>query len=152
MRITRYLLLIIIAFSLSFCTHKYDKCDDCNSYASVSFRVVSATDGKDLVFGPTRTYDKSRFKFYSLKGADTSFFDFWFHSSRHPDSTISVALDPEVTTGYLRLSDGDIDTFKISHQSFNACCGTITHVSAIQVNSLAAIPVPSTDTVLILKK
>jgi hypothetical protein len=57
-------------------------CDPCANLDCISdnydgqFRIVNATNGNDLVFGPNKIYDKNTIKFYSLKGTDTTFFDY----------------------------------------------------------------------------
>lgn len=39
-------------------------------------RIVSVSDGRDLVFGQNSIYDKGKIKFYSIKGRDTTFFEY----------------------------------------------------------------------------
>jgi hypothetical protein len=57
-------------------------CDPCDNLDCISdnhfgqFRIVSKTDGKDLVFGPNAIYDQTKIKFYSLNGNDTTFFQY----------------------------------------------------------------------------
>jgi hypothetical protein len=122
-----------------------DKCDnlDCladNYYGQ--FRIVRATDGKDLVFGPDKVYDKDQIIFYSLNGSDTTFFE--YQTIRFPntgyDSILSVLFLPKADIGYMRLSNGDIDTLNISYNTFNTkCCGTITEIKNFKLNNLVDI-------------
>ena len=123
-----------------------NKCDnlDCltdNYYGQ--FRIVRATDGKDLVFGPNKIYDKNQIKFYSLIGVDTTFFD--YQTIKFPntgyDSILYVRFFPKADIAYMRLSNGDVDTLNISYNTFNTkCCGTITEIINFRFNNLLDIP------------
>ena len=124
-------------------------CDPCNNLDCLSdnyygqFRIVSATDGKDLVFGPNKIYDKSQIKFYSLNGTDTAFFDYQtikFQNIGY-DSILYVRFFPKADLAYMRLSNGDIDTLNISYNTFGTkCCGTITKITNFQFNNSVDIP------------
>ena len=155
MKLLKYLLLVIIAFSFSFCNRKDNSifnCDECFSYAGATVRIVRASDGKDLVFGPNRTYNRNNFKFYTLKGMDTTFFDYqaFYPTSGTSDSAIGVTFIPGTATAYLRLSDGDIDTLSISYQFFEACCGTISNISSVKVNNTT--DVQGANPLIVLRK
>lgn len=124
-------------------------CNPCNNLDCVSsnyygqFRIVRATDGKDLVFGPNKIYDKNQIRFYSLKGTDTTFFD--YKVIRFPDtgydSILYVLFYPKADVAYMRLSNGDIDTFAISYNTFGTkCCGTITEITNFRLNNSVDIP------------
>src|SRR5688572_27149575 len=86
-------------------------CDPCSNLDCITdnyhgqFRIVSASTGNDLVFGPTSVYDKNKIKFYSLKGTDTVFFD--YQTIKLPgmgyDSILSVRFFPMADVGYMRL-------------------------------------------------
>ncbi len=116
------------------------------------FRIVSTIDGKDLVFGANKIYDKNRFRFYFLKGQDTSFlvYNSVKSSGIGYDSLVSVDLfwDPE--TVYMRLSDGDVDTFNITYQLQSSECHKYTPITSFRYNNLLVIQ-PS-DGVYELKK
>jgi hypothetical protein len=124
-------------------------CDPCRNLDCLSdnyhgqFRVVNAIDGKDLVFGSTKIYDKNQIKFYSLNGTDTTFFD--YQTIRFPntgyDSILHVRFFPKVDIAYMRLSNGDVDTLNISYKTYNTrCCGTITEITNFRFNNSVDIP------------
>jgi len=106
------------------------------------FRIVSRMDGKDLVFGANKIYDKTVFRFYFLKGQDTTFLFYKSQKSsgRGYDSLVSVDLfwDPE--TVYMRLSDGDVDTFNITYQLQPSRCFKYTPITSFRYNNLLVIP------------
>lgn len=121
-------------------------CDnlDCitNNYSG-QFRIVSTIDNSDLVFGSSRVYDKNLIKFYSLHGADTTFFD--YQAIRFPntgyDSILHVEFLPATEIAYMKLSNGDIDTIQISYNTFDTkCCGTITEITNFRFNNSVDIP------------
>src|SRR5215470_5208436 len=102
-------------------------CDADNDYGQ--FRIVGATNGEDLVFGPTKVYDKNQIVFYSVKGIDTTLFE--YKNIKFPganyDSILYIRFFPRADIAYMRLSNGDVDTLSISYNTFNTkCCGTIT--------------------------
>jgi hypothetical protein len=124
-------------------------CDPCKNLDCASdnyygqFRVLSASTGKDLVFGPNSVYDRNHIKFYSLKGTDTTFFDYQaikFGSTTY-DSILHVRFYPKTDVAYMRLSNGDIDTLNISYKTSDTrCCGTITEITNFRYNSAVDIP------------
>ena len=127
----------------------FSSCDKCANLDCISdsyygqFRIVRATDGKDLVFGPDKIYDKNQIKFYSLKGIDTTFFE--YQTIKFPsigyDSILSVRFFPRADFAYIRLSNGDIDTLNVSYNTFNTkCCGTITEINNFRLNNSLDIP------------
>jgi hypothetical protein len=137
-----FILILCIGLFLSSC----DPCAnlDCmyDNYSG-QFRIISATDGKDLVFGNHKTYDKDNIKFYTLNGTDTSRFD--YETKKLPgngyDSILSVRFFPKSDIAYMRLSNGDIDTFQISYRTTDSrCCGTITEITSYRFNNTINIP------------
>ena len=143
MRYSKFFTATII-FSLLF-----NSCDPCKNLDCLAdnyygqFRIVRATDGKDLVFGPSKIYEKNLIKFYSLLGTDTTFFD--YQAIKFPntgyDSILHVRFFPKVETAYMRLSNGDIDTLNISYNTFNTkCCGAITEITNFRFNNSVNIP------------
>jgi hypothetical protein len=134
--------LIIISFIAQ-------SCDPCRNLKCLSsnydgqFRIVSKTDGKDLVFGPASIYNKNLIKFYALKGNDTTFFDYQtikFGSIGY-DSILYVRFFPVTDIAYMRLSNGDIDTFNITLNTFGTrCCGSITEITNFRFNNIVDIP------------
>ncbi|MEJ7823048.1 MAG: hypothetical protein WKF85_12045 [Chitinophagaceae bacterium] len=106
------------------------------------FRIVSRMDGKDLVFGANKVYDKNRFKFYFLKGQDTTFLIYTpvKSSGIGYDSLVGVDLSWDPETAYMRLSDGDVDTFNITYQRQSSRCGNYTTITSFRYNNLLVIP------------
>lgn len=53
------------------------------------------------------------------------------------DSFLLVHFFPIPDLAYMRLSNGDIDTFQISTNTYNAsrCCGTVTQLSNFRFNN-----------------
>jgi hypothetical protein len=105
---------------------------------------VNKTDGKDLVFGPNAIYDQSKIKFYSVKGTDTTFFQ--YSPVKAPgngyDSILQVNFHPETTTPvYIKLSNLDTDTLAITYNSYKTkCCGTITEITNFRYNNSIDMP------------
>ena len=125
-------------------------CDPCNYVDCATdnyhgqFRIVSAVTGKDLVFGPYAAYDKNQIKFYTLKGADTVFFDYQpirFANTGY-DSILYVYFYPRPDVAYMRLGNGDIDTLAISYKTSpgGKCCGPITEIATFRYNNAVDIP------------
>ena len=107
------------------------------------FRIIRASDRKDLVFGPNAVYDRNQISFYALKGTDTTHFS--LQTIKNPgngyDSILAVRFFPKTDIAYMRLSDGDVDTLNISHKSFDTkCCGTITEITNFRLNNSINIP------------
>src|SRR5690349_19553827 len=111
--------LLILTATIATLLFSCDPCSNLDCAASNyygQFRIVSASTSKDLVFGPNRIYDKNQIKFYSLKTTDTTFFDYQaikFERAGY-DSILQVHFYPQTDVAYIRLSNGDIDTLKIS--------------------------------------
>ena len=125
-------------------------CDPCANLDCISdnyfgqFRIVSKTDGKDLVFGPNAIYDQAKIKFYSLNGTDTTFFQ--YTTAKFPgsgyDSVLYVSFFPETKApAYIMLNNLDTDTLTITYNTFDTkCCGTITTIAKFKYNNTIDIP------------
>ncbi len=145
--ILRQTVLSIFLFALS---SMIASCDPCRNLDCISdnllgqFRIVSKTDGKDLVFGPHAVYDPAKIKFYSLNGTDTIFFQYRPTSFRGTgsDSILSVRFFPIPTTAaYMILNNADTDTLTITSTTFTTkCCGTITDIVKFRHNNNPDIP------------
>ena len=131
--------MLPVLLTLIFCS-----CDPCNNLDCLSsnyygqFRIVKASDGTDLVFGSGSIYDQNTIKFYALKGTDTTFFESQPGKSPNAgfDSILQVNFYPHVDMAFMRLSNGDIDTLKISYKTFDTrCCGTITEITGFRLNN-----------------
>lgn len=127
----------------------FSSCDPCSNLDCASnnyggqFRIVNASTGNDLVFGTNRVYDKNQIKFYSLKGIDTTFFEYQtikFGGTGY-DSILYVRFYPQADVAYMRLSNGDIDTLIILYKTAETkCCGTITEITKFRFNNAVDIP------------
>ena len=141
MRHFKFALLAILSGVLF---HSCDRCHnlDCPSGYHGQFRIVSAIDGKDLVFGPNKIYDKDQIKFYSVKGADTTYFGHYtFKSPNGYDSILNVRFFPKNEIAYMRLSNGDVDTLTISYNTFETeCCGITAIISNFRFNNSVDLP------------
>ncbi len=119
----------------------YDPCNNLGCYENPQaghFRIVSASTGQDLVFGPNKIYDKNKIKFYSLKGTDTTFFNYQPIKSGGAgyDSILLVRFFPNPEVAYMRLSNGDIDTLNITYKTNKTkCCGTQTSIMNFRYNN-----------------
>jgi hypothetical protein len=111
---------------------------------SFQFDIVRATDSADLVFGRHRVFDKSDFRFYSLKGADTTFYElrhYGYGLNAPEDSILSVWFYPETDTVFMRFSSTDIDTLVMSFETRKTkCCGTITEITNFRLNDKIDMP------------
>lgn len=142
----RYIKYFTLTITLGFVFFSCDPCSnlDCRSdNYNGQFRIVSATDGKDLVFGQTKVYDKNQIKFYSIKGLDTTFFD--YQTIKFPntgyDSILHVRFFPKADTAYMQLSNSDVDTLSITYNTIDSrCCGTITEINGFVLNNSTNIP------------
>jgi hypothetical protein len=141
MRLFKFALIAILSGVLF---HSCDRCHnlDCPTNYHGQFRIVSAIDGKDLVFGPNKIYDKDQIKFYSIKGADTTYFGFYtFKSPNGYDSILNVLFFPKNEIAYMRLSNGDVDTLTISYNTFETeCCGITDNISNFRFNNSVDLP------------
>ena len=133
---------IIFLGTLFYSCNKCGNIDCIANYDFGQFRILRGTDGKDLVFGPDKIYDANEIKFYSLNGADTSFFD--YQALRFPgadyDSILYVYFMPRTDVAYMQLSNNDVDTLNITRRSFNTkCCGNITEITKFRFNNLVDV-------------
>lgn len=133
-------LLCLIVFSCNPC----DKLDCIADNYYGQFRIVSKTDGKDLVFGDGSIYDKNNIKFYSIKGTDTIFFE--NIPTKFPgigyDSILSVLFYPgKNSSAFIKFNELDTDTLTINYNSFKTkCCGTITAITNFRYNNIFDLP------------
>lgn len=143
----RYFSFIVLTISSGIAISSCDICGslECNPGMQFgSFRIITAANGNDLVFGPARVYNKNEIKFYSLKGADTTFYN--CETLRFPgvgyDSILSVAFYPGPDVAYMRLSNGDVDTFNISYNTLKGgrCCPDVTEITKFRFNNRVDIP------------
>jgi hypothetical protein len=134
MRIFLYIASVLLIYSCTPCSNL--DCPPPNTEGW--FRVLNATNGKDLVFGADKRYDKKQVKFYGLNGSDTSFLEYKPEQYRGQgyDSVLFVYFKPAFETVYMRLNDVDTDTLHITYKTVSGrCCGTITSVKEFTYNN-----------------
>jgi hypothetical protein len=131
---------ITTLFTSCTCANLDCKADD----YSGQFRIVRGTDNADLVFGPQRIYDKNNIRFYTLRGTDTTYFEYMptaTGTTAPEDSVLSVQFRPKSDTAYMQLSNGDIDTLTLSFKTYGTkCCGTITEINNFRWNNKENLP------------
>ena len=124
-------------------------CDPCKNLDCAyddyygNFRIVSTADGKDLVFGSNKIYNRNEIKFYTLNSRDTTFFELGAIKSIDfgNDSVLRVKFFPKADTAYMRVSNNDTDTLVLSYQYNNSrCCGTITEITNFRLNNKTDLP------------
>jgi hypothetical protein len=104
------------------------------------FRIISKANGNDLVFGNNSIYDKSKIKFFSLNGVDTTFFDYkpeTRYGNNTPDSILRVyyLTEPKGLT-FIKLNNVDVDTLTMTYLTENTkCCGVVTTISKFIYNN-----------------
>lgn len=135
MKIFFYFILLVI---LSSCCLGSRKCNQDNN--SSRFRILDKTNGKDLVFGSAKIYDKSFITFYSLNGIDTIFHDYAAGPNPNPgqDSLLFVEFDYRKNeTVFVKLSNTDMDTLTLSYQVIDAspCCADYTSLEPVSFNN-----------------
>ena len=106
------------------------------------FRIISKTDGKDLVYGPTRIYDKSKIKVFSIKGADTTFANYEPYRLVKDgyDSVLHFYFSSKVDTLFIKLSSADIDTINVSYGQTEGRCCTFNSIRFLNYNNSGALP------------
>ncbi|MET4075392.1 hypothetical protein [Hymenobacter sp. UYCo722] len=116
---------------------------DClGSDYTVYFSIVSATTGKNLVFGPDKLYRKEKIRFYTLRGSDTIVLDYKAAPPLNSrDSVLQVYFYPKTGVAYMQLNSRDTDTLSISYNtSTTKCCGTNTEITNLRFNDKIDIP------------
>jgi non-ribosomal peptide synthetase component E (peptide arylation enzyme) len=129
---------LLLLFLLSACCIGTREClPPYSGYAGL--RIVSASDGRDLVFGQNSVYDRSKIAFYTLSGSDTTLFEFKAEkaNSAEHDSVLIVNFFPAAETAYMRLSNGDIDTLKLAFRTHKktSCCNASSELNTITYNN-----------------
>ena len=114
----------------------------CPDWFESTFRIVSKSDGRDLVFGPRSIYDYSTIRVFSLKLGDTTFAD--FKADRLVlngyDSIMRFKILSKADTLHIELSSSDIDTIKVSYgQSQGRCC-SFNSIRTLNYNNSGALP------------
>lgn len=140
----RQTFFIFILVTIAILFFSCDKCRyaDCPDTSAGQFRIVSASSGQDLVFGPSKIYDKTKIKFFSITGTDTTFFRYRPDKYRDEnDSILYVSFNPNADFAYMRLSDGDVDTLNIYYKTLDTkCCGARREITNFRYNNAIDIP------------
>lgn len=136
MKIFFYILIPTII--VSSCCLGNRKCS--GDYYSARFRVVSAVNGKDLVFGTSAIYDKNLIKFYSLNGTDTIKHHYGAGPNPNPgqDSLLYVDFDyRKYQTVFVLLNNTDIDTLGLTYETIDGspCCPDHKNVKPVSYNN-----------------
>ncbi|ABG59634.1 hypothetical protein CHU_2376 [Cytophaga hutchinsonii ATCC 33406] len=134
----KFLCAILFACLFTGCCMTGTKCDPDQDI--VCFRILNAA-GEDLVFGPSKVYDKDSIQFFSLNGADTVKQSLITDGSYLQGCSNSLLIDFNSATKngpvYVRLNDSDIDTLNIYYERFDGgkCCGAYRIVHATTYNN-----------------
>jgi len=117
--------MLLAALILVSCCLGGGKCRPDN-YSS-RFRILNLTNSQDLVFGPTKIYNKNLLRFYSLNGVDTISHFYGPGPNPNPgeDSLLFVEFDyRKFEVVYVRLTNTDIDTLSLTYRLVDAshCC------------------------------
>lgn len=106
------------------------------------FRIISRTDGKDLVYGSNKVYNKSEIKIFSTKGVDTTFAT--YQPSRLVkdgyDSVLYFRLTSKVDTIFMRLNNSDIDTITLSYGLSEGRCCSFNSIRNLNYNNTTSFP------------
>lgn len=106
---------------------------------AVNARLIDLTTGKDLFFGDSARFRNEQPVFYSLIGTDsvTHSVNRQEYNASNADSVLTIQFDARsLTTVYVKLPDGDIDTLSISYplSEGSACCDPYSTVAPLQYN------------------
>ncbi len=151
----------ILISLISFCVITFCACDKCRlldcsvTDTSALFRIVDKSNGKDLVFGNNAIYDKNKIKFFTLNGADTTFF------KCSPENKYGISTEDSILKVYfpenvqmkvlMQLNNVDTDTLGLSYKTEDTkCCGSVTTISKFLYNTTNDIG--GNNEVKILKK
>jgi hypothetical protein len=145
MRKLHYLLLFFAVLIIESCVvdrpckNAGDFCPD--SYESL-FRITGKLDGKDLLYGPDKVYDKSAIRIFSVRGADTAFANYQPYRLMKDgyDSVLYFKLASRVDTLFVRLNAVDVDTITLSYGMSEGRCCSFHAIRAMSYNHAAALP------------
>jgi hypothetical protein len=134
-----FLVSIISIVFVASCCLSNRKCKQ--DYNSARFRILKSSTGEDLLFGPSRVYDKNFIKFYSINGPDTIVHHYGPGPNPTPgqDSLLFVDFNfSKQETVYVRLSNSDVDTLKLAYSLVDAspCCPDYSKVNPVSYNNI----------------
>jgi hypothetical protein len=119
-------------------------CDSCigvdckdNVNYKATLRIISVLDGRDLVFGPSRLYQRDKIRFFSIKGSDTTFFTQrpLRLADNTPDSALLVDFSPKSDTAFMQLTATDIDTVLLTYGEEAEWCCVFNVVTSLRFNN-----------------
>ena len=144
-------LIFSILFPFISCCIGNRKCQQDDN--SARFRILDKITGNDLVFGPSRIYDKNFISFYSLNGTDTIFHSFSAGPNPQPgqDSLLFVQFDNrKKLTVFVRLNNADTDTLGLSYVSVDEapCCPDFLEVVPLSYNNRSLDQSPGGITII----
>jgi len=116
---------VLLSFLLASCCLGNRKCKQ--DYNQINLRIISASNGEDLLFGPAKIYDPAMIRLYSMNGTDTIFHGCGAGPNQNPggDSLLYANVDyRKFETMYLTLSHSEVDTLQVLYQAIDAspCC------------------------------
>ncbi len=135
--------LLILLFPTIFfasCCAFAGKCDD-GDYLGANFRIVSKTDGSDLLFGAAARYDDTKIRFFSLKNGDTiaHYSSAGINPHGSGDSILSVGFDyRKPDTVFVMLDQNKADTLILQYNNSkgSACCASVAYVVPARFNGI----------------
>ena len=121
------------------CKNANDVCPD--TYESL-FRITSKTDGKDLIYGSSRVYDKSAIRIFSVRGADTTFANYQPYRLIKDgyDSVLSLRLTARIDALFIKLNSIDKDTITVSYGRSEGRCCSFNSIRALSYNNATPLP------------
>ncbi len=134
----RYLIGLVVMCSFVTC-NKCNRLDCITDQDTGQFRIISKTDGRDLLYGPNAIYNPRKISVYTVNGADTTYFQ--TVSTRYfgtgYDSVLVVRFAPKTTKPiYIKLHSLDLDTLALTYHTYQTkCCGTITDIKNYAYNN-----------------
>ena len=144
MRLVRHFFLFLTFQFIGSCID--NPCKDSNivcrdSYESL-FRLISKTDGKDLIFGSTGLYDKSKIRVFSVTGNDTTFANYQPYRlvMEGYDSVSHFNLSSKADTLYIQLNNSDVDTIAVSYGQAEGRCCSFNAIRFMNYNNTGALP------------
>ena len=107
----------------------------------LSFRVVSATDSSDLLFGANRRFDPRSVELKYRSGGVVSAIPLqtFRSSSARYDSVLLATLDPAVDSAWLQLEAGDSTRLDFEYRKFKGCGGTGHELTSLRIEGQRAI-------------
>ncbi len=134
-KVGNYILVLII---LSSCCIGNRKCQ-INNFI-IYFRLVDKSTNNDLLYGPSKLYNKDDLKLYTIKGIDTITEKVYFSASNtiNGDSLVYAFINyTNYENLYLKLNNVDVDTIATTYNVIDksSCCDDLIETSFIKFNN-----------------